>query len=372
MKSPYYAQLAARILARVPEPRLVASEARRSAAVLQIEGALQKRATHRRRSRWAVGAGALLAAAAGVAFVMHGAAKGTPNPHLVTAIANPRGDGARILMAAGSEALQSGSTLLPGGQLLASSRGGASLRLSTGSEIAIEHDAKLLFSEAGPTERFVLSQGAVLARVAKLRPGERFLIATPDAEVEVHGTVFHLAVVPTDFDCPGRGLTRLEVSEGVVEVRANGRAAFVRPGEQWPAKCAATETALEPAPTPHASPDSARASAAPRSPRSIKVSAPSSGPLSEEALSLARAQNDLFSKAISARRRGDTASALATFQTLMTQYPGSALAENAAAERMRILAPSQRAAAGQAAREYLTRYPRGFAAAYASTLLTER
>jgi len=61
------------------------------------------------------------------------------------------------------------------------------------------------------------------AAVAKLKPGERFVVATPDAEVEVKGTRFELVVDGETSRCEPVLRTRLTVQEGVVAVRHEGR-----------------------------------------------------------------------------------------------------------------------------------------------------
>jgi hypothetical protein len=74
-----------------------------------------------------------------------------------------------------------------------------------------------------------------------------------------------------------------------------------------------------------------------------------------------REQNRLFADAMAAKRRGDTASALASLDELVAKHPDGALSESAYAERMRVLASRDPAAAAAAAREYVARYPAGHA-----------
>jgi TolA-binding protein len=80
-------------------------------------------------------------------------------------------------------------------------------------------------------------------------------------------------------------------------------------------------------------------------------------------------QNDQFSQAMIAKRTGDTASALAAFERFLAKHPASSLAENAAAERMTLLAQVDRTSAISAARQYLAKYPSGFARADAQAIL---
>ena len=76
--------------------------------------------------------------------------------------------------------------------------------------------------EQSQRKRFSLEAGSLFAKVAKLTADERFVVATPDAEVEVRGTAFRVTIVPADRACEDGSPTRLEVTEGVVVVRHAG------------------------------------------------------------------------------------------------------------------------------------------------------
>lgn len=378
MNSPRYARLAATLLSREAPSHATVSEGNRDFAVARIEQALIHKAKRRQAQRWAGVAVALTLAAAFAVRVGHAGQRAQP---VVTAVGQPTGSGARVLTPTGSLPLRSGGVLPPGGRLVADAHGGASLQLSTGTQIAIEHDASLAFREAGPTEHFVLSQGGILARVAKLHAGERFIVSTPDAEIEVHGTVFRVAVVEPNAECSEHTQTRVEVIEGIVEVRAGGRSSYVHPGEHWPAGCsdsaAATAnlsrtTSQDKAPAPASSyAPRAQTRALPQKTASLDlVGQASSAAAVAEAKSQVKEQNDLFAQGVALRRAGDTSGALAKFETLMTRYPASPLAESSAAERMRSLGSVNRAAAQRAAREYLARFPQGFARSDANAILS--
>jgi hypothetical protein len=79
------------------------------------------------------------------------------------------------------------------------------------------------------------------------------------------------------------------------------------------------------------------------------------------------AQNDLFADGIAAKNHGDSAAAVAAFERFVARYPDSALAENAAVERMKLLGSTE--AGRAAARDYLARYPAGVARGAANALL---
>jgi hypothetical protein len=370
MNSPRFAGFVARLLSRAAPAPVTPSEADRARAIVLIEHALAQKARRRLRSRWLAGSAAALAVAAGILLLLR-TPKHPPPVNPVVVIGRPMGSGARLMTSSGSEPLRSGSPLPPGGRLIADANGGAALRLSTGTEIAIEHDASLAFNDAGPTEHFVLSQGSIRAHVAKLTAGERFIVSTPDADVEVHGTVFGVAVVQPEGSCGAGTRTRVTVDEGVVEVRSGGRSSFVHPGEIWPANCGPTVASGvqlgEQRRSGHAPSSTAGrlASSVPDRPGSPSVAEPT---LTASRLA---EQNDLFSRGVAARREGDNARALAAFNALLDRYPGSALAESATAERMRVLAKTDRSAARRAAKEYLARYAQGFARPDAEAILAQ-
>jgi hypothetical protein len=367
MRAPHFAGLAAKVLARETAPVVPPRESARADAIRIIEQAIVQKARRKRRARWAAAGGVTFAIAASAALLLRAphraAALATP---VVAAVGQPTGSGVRLLTSTGSEPLHSGSALPPGGRLVADANGGAALHLSTGTEIAIEHNANLTFNDAGPTEQFVLSEGSIQAHVAKLAAGQRFIVSTPDAEVEVRGTIFTVGIVDADANCGAGTRTRVAVSEGVVEVRSGGQSSFVHPGESWPAHCSASSASVAKADEP------GRASSAPRSTtpgRALRGSAPSASVEPQTVASRLAEQNDLFAQGVAARRSGDSARAISAFDTLLSRYPGSALAESAAAERMRVLARVNPAAAQRAAREYLARYSQGFARRDAEAIL---
>lgn len=373
MKSPYYARLVAKLLSRAAERQAERRPVARATAILQIEAALRKKSLRQRQARWAtaLALGSAIAAASAL-WVTHASSGGARPTNQVSAIASPIGPGAQLSNASGSAALRGESALLPGNRLLAGAAGSARLRLSTGTEITVEHGANLTFSDAGPTERFVLSSGELQAKVAKLRPGQRFIVETPDSEVEVHGTVFVLRVVELEPDCVAAGRTRLEVREGVVEVRAHGTASYVHPGETWPSPCPDRQAASAPTASAEAATvlPSAKPGPMPGSARSAPAPASSSKAAdTPSAVSLTKLQNELFARAVRARRMGDDQAALQGFEELSNTFPSSPLAESAAAQRMRLLAHADPAAAVSAARDYLRRYPHGFAASDAAAIL---
>jgi hypothetical protein len=192
---------------------------------------------------------------------------------------------------------------------------------------------------------FDLRGGSVRFEVAKLATDDRFVVRTVDSEVEVRGTVFTVSLASPEPGC-GSTPTRVSVTEGKVVVRHDGATTTLLPGDSWP-KCApptpsvaATTSALAPAVSP---------SHAAKTPASDLAS-----------------QNDLFAEGIAKKRNGDREGAIASFDRLLSKWPGSPLAENAAAERMRL---ANGARAVTYAKAYLARFPNGFAAKEAHAIL---
>lgn len=254
-------------------------------------------------------------------------------------------------------ALSNGLPLVAGDRVVVEPGARTTIALPNGTSIAIEDQTELVLESVGPQIRFDLGRGAVHADVAKLGADERFVIRTVDAEVEVHGTSFDVMRVAPDPSCGDGTSTRVRVREGVVSVRFAGKEAFIHPNEVWPADCGSVIAATPVASVATVEPHATRAGSAPSRP-----SVPSS--------TLA-AQNDLFEKAIAKKRAGDTAGAIAGFEELLARFPSSHLAQAALGERMKLLREVDRARAKTAARDYLRRYPNGFARNDAAVLLAD-
>ena len=241
---------------------------------------------------------------------------------------------------------------------------GAPVRIGSadGTVLTLEARGELSVVEQSATRRFALRHGAVRAQVAHLHDGERFLIATDDAEIEVHGTVFRVALADGDPGCEDGRRTRVSVTEGIVSVRAGGRETLVAAGDTWPA-CARTATATAtapvtaPAPAPPARPLAAAVAGGGR--HQVQTLPALPAPSRQTAgLSLA---NDLFAAAVRARREHRTDEAVRLFARLLEVAPDGPLAEGATAQRMKLLAASDPEAGRRAAADYLARYPDGFA-----------
>jgi ferric-dicitrate binding protein FerR (iron transport regulator) len=353
--SPPLAESLARILANEPEGTVPTTD--REATVRAMARALKARKRRRSRRVWWSG----LAAAAAIGAVIFGAARGrAPEsvartampPASVPAVVAGEAFGAVLVMSSGrTSPVEEGMVLGSGDRLVALLDGHATIALATGTRLSVEGGADVGILSEGAMQIFSLGRGALRADVARLKHGERFIIRTGDAEVEVHGTSFRVETVAPDPGCLGGTTTRVAVYEGIVTVRSGGTEAAVRPGESWPPGCngpaATSATSSHDAPPARALP--------------IARAIP---PASELAV-----QNDLFDVAMQAKRRGDVRAAVGAFDRLLSRYPACPFAESAFLERMKLLSGYDKVRAEDAAGDYLRRYPNGSGRADAEALL---
>ena len=363
MTSPRYSKLAATLLANSrPEgsPPAPTRDAR-ARAIAAIERAVAEKSRARTRARLVYG----IAAAATVALMAGGATFAVRGIHdapksVAQAVVHPRG-GVVVSLANEESPAQDGATLGRGSRVVVAPQGRATLAFTTGTQMTLEERGDLTILGEGSSQRFSLGGGSVQANVAKLTAGQRFVIATDDAEVEVRGTSFTVAVVPSDASCGDGTTTRVDVREGTVLVRHAGVEVYVAAGEHWPTGpggCAAFAVNRDEVSPPR----SMAVATSPPPDASIK-----SGPLAPSATAASHlaAQNDLFADALAAKRRGASTAAIALFDRFLARYPSSPLGESAMAERMKLV--HTRAAAQQ----YLALYPNGFARREAQAILAE-
>jgi len=343
MTTPLYARLVAQVLAAKAHEASPPSADDRDRAILAVAAALRSRRRRRAIRRSLLVVSSVAAVAAVVALVVrdrHGEAASSARvaaPPAAQVIAHPAGEGATIVSAANAPLVE-GEALAPGSRIIARPGGRALLAFATGTQLTLEDGGDLTLVDGGPTSVVALGQGAVLAKVAKLKERERFLVRTDDAEVEVRGTSFRVGRIAPG-ECGGIATT-VSVFEGVVVVRHGDGEEKVGAGQSWPASC----EPLEGRAGASATPSRGRSAGGAKRPESTLA-----------------AQNDLFAAAVTAKEHGDTATAAARFADFVARYPASALAESAAAQRMKILRGSDPAQAASAARAYLARWPGGFA-----------
>ena len=304
--------------------------------------------------------GGRLQAAASVALAAFGgyrfAARGSPVAVAPTAlapvaqiVAHPVGGGSSVVVSGAQAPLDEGRLLGAGSRVVTPANGRAMLSFSTGSTVLLREGTDMTVATEGAAQVLRLDAGSVELHVAKLTSTQRFLVDTPDSEVEVRGTRFSVSVVPPDPACGAGVRTRVAVSEGVVVVRHAGVEDRVALGEAWPAGCT------------RIGPSTAMAGVRSASNTPTPAALPAGSTLAD--------QNDLFAAAAAANRRGDTRAALAALDRFLATYPASPLVESALVERMRLLQSTSRGRSSAAAKEYLARYPNGFAHAEAEAIV---
>ena len=393
-----YAALARKILLRHRREAPVALLGDRRRTVAAVEQALARRARRVVVRRRVVQFGGIAAAAAIVLLAGVASQRRNPAPTVatratppgLTILAAPEGSRSAGLVY-GADAngpglpqpAKGGLALGIGARVVAPE--GAEVRLGTanGSSLSVERAGELGVKELGTTQTFTLARGAVRAQVAKLQAGERFLITTEDAEIEVHGTVFRVALTAPDAACAG-SRTRVSVFEGVVSVRAGGNETFVAAGDAWPADCGTpkadvgadetTATGTEAARDGNAR-DGHRARPERSGHRTGGLAASAARATNDkgaEPASLLASENDLFAAGVHARKRNQPGEAVRFLSLLIERYPDGPLTESAMVQRMKILTSLDPGSAARAASEYLSRFPTGYARGEAERLAAGR
>jgi len=223
------------------------------------------------------------------------------------------------------------------------------------------HGARFERRATGAVEVVHLEDGALDVSVKHLLAGERFLVRTVDAEVEVRGTVFHVVA-------EAARLREVAVSEGVVEVRREGNTYTIHAGESWTAPAAARTDEPVSVGTPHTP---APAASARPSVSAAASAAPTLGP-SEVPPPRNEASTD-FAEAVAMVDRGDYGAAAERLEAFRRQHPGDARVEDAAFLRIVALQHAGRTgAAAVAARRYLADFPHGARRAEAETIAAPR
>jgi hypothetical protein len=281
-----------------------------------------------------------------------------------------------------------GRDVVPGSVLQADLGHTAHVDFDSGTRLSLEGNTMLAYDEGSANHRFSLSRGSVHLEVAKLKKGQRFLLNTLDAEVEVRGTAFDVAVLTGSNGCAQR--TRVSVQEGLVEVRTEAELRTLQAGELWVTECPAV-VHMAASPVANAGAGSARASLrseaegsrlartgspagespvnAHKSSGASEAASPGVSPVVTQPASDLAKQNDIYARASAERNLGHVANALALYQELIARYPASALVESASVQRLRLLRQSDRPQATREAKRYLLQFPKGFARAEADTMV---
>jgi hypothetical protein len=361
MTAPRYARLAGKLFVREESATWAAPPTleTRAEAIAAVAAAIARHARRRRAARWitgAVGAVAVLGGVAGAArlesrrtatIVALSAARSAP----VQITAHPVGGVGSVVLSGSQAPLAEDRSVAQGSRVVTPPDGRATLAFSTGTSVVVGEGSDVTLGGDGETQLLRLNAGWIDLHVAKLTSGQRFLVETPDSEVEVRGTRFRVSVSLRDASCGNGTATRVSVTEGLVVVRHASVESSVIAGERWPQGCATNAGAIS------------------------SLGARSSGDTASFALAASPVastladQNNLFGEGLAQKRRGDVRQALASFERFLTEYPSSALAESAAAERMRLLRGTASSLAVGAAQRYLATYPNGFACAEAEAII---
>ncbi|HEY5281654.1 MAG TPA: FecR domain-containing protein [Polyangia bacterium] len=366
-----YARVAARVLresmaeqaAEQSESSPARTDDRRDAIVAAMALAIAAKA--RRRRAYAATA-IVLAAAAGVLVVLRlaggaGLSGSKAGAASALVVEHQDGRGNLLVRTAGSQPLPDLGVLAVGDTVRTDESSTTTLGFDNGTRISLSSSARLRVDEIGATRRFSLLGGRFQAHVAKLTQGERFVVSTPDSEVEVRGTVFTVVVSSADAKCRDMAnSSSVQVSEGAVWVRARDTQVLLHAGESWATPCPVSPSVgappavvqvpvvqaprLNPAPATAVHGAVRKTVAARAEVLPPRVSPPSLAPARPDStsspapVSHLSEQNDLFSAAMAAERRGEHETAISTLNQLIERFPGSPLGESARAERQRIQA----------------------------------
>jgi TolA-binding protein len=208
-----------------------------------------------------------------------------------------------------------------------------------------------------------LTSGTLDVTVRPLAAGERFIVRTTDAEIEVRGMAFRVEAEQ------GR-IRGIAVAEGAVEVRYAGFSAVIPSGGSWRATSSAAAPAVprpipppapseaRPPPSPPRAPFGVRAAPAParepREPRDAPSAAVSSPPPAPSAAPSAPPASREFAEAMRALGRGDYMGGAAQLEAFSVAHPGDPRADEADYLQAIALQRAGRAAeARAAARRYL-------------------
>jgi hypothetical protein len=241
-----------------------------------------------------------------------------------------------------------------------SASAGAPFRTVT--TVVPENQTRFTRTSADGTEIVRLSDGAVSLSVRHLGAGERFLVRTGDAEVEVRGTVFRV-------EAENDRVRSVSVREGMVEVRFRGATFFVTADERWDRPADAPPVTL---PAALASASAEPAAIAPLA-ASLASSRAKRGPIPPRAAPSAKpAPEDgsaAFVDGMGMVERGDYGAAAKHLDAFSRNNPNDDRAEDAAFLVVIALQRAGRSAeAVAAARRYLATYPSGFRRAQAQAI----
>ncbi len=229
------------------------------------------------------------------------------------------------------------------------------IALSNGASVELTGEAEVDQVEPSRT-RIALRTGLVRVAVPHLPVGNTLMVLTEGAEVVVHGTRFTV-------EAEKSASTRVSVAEGLVEVRPLGGArpvVFLRPGESVTIPSFAAYFA-------ELSTRASEVVAATRCDdestlRAYVVSAPVGVDVSAA----------LYLEGFCAVQRGDSATAVARFETVVRTTTELTRADNALARLAQLAEGSGADSAAKAWRRYLDRFPQGLHRSMAQAFFAPR
>ncbi|MEP7125253.1 MAG: FecR domain-containing protein [Byssovorax sp.] len=211
--------------------------------------------------------------------------------------------------------------------------------------ISPEGPARFTRGEVDGADVVALSDGGVSFSVRHLAAGERFIVKTSDAEVEVRGTVFRV-------EAASERLQRVSVIEGQVEVRFGGVVYPLSAGELW------SRPVESPVPVPAAS-----VAVATKRKKTAAIPAASAEANHDDS------SGDL-AEGVGLIRRGDYGAAADRLDAFSKSHPDDERAEDAS---FLVIVAMQRAGrhaeASAAAARYIARHPSGYRRAEAEAVL---
>lgn len=338
-----YAQLAAKLLSQsLPVSTYRGSAIDRDTIVASMVGIIEAR-SRAKRLLWA---GSTLAVAACAALAIFVSTNRVTTPvqssNDIPVVEKLLGQNHVLIREGVAQTLEKNTLFAIGDRLIIPKDHSFVLAFSDGTKADIAQESELEIGKLGSERRLSLKQGRLNLHVAKLGTKGRFQVITPDSAVEVHGTIFSVAVHNSMIRCNHQiTTTQVQVSEGVVSVDHGGSRTYLHAGETWPCDTASsTATPNEDEPNPQA-PSLPTIFKKSRSVKPIKIQAPQTEPerrsVTKLNLSNLEEQNDLFQEAMSAERQKDWDTAHRLINRLLQHYPGGPMEESALAERQKII-----------------------------------
>jgi len=343
----------------VPADSPAGDEARRRIALQATTRVILEEARRKRRVRWFFGSAAAAAMLALLGAGWHEfEARRASRSHMASSQVKASAElrvtaGVVVTTRPGHEETVSAGGRIPiseGEEIRTAPDGQGLLALPLGVSVELGFATKARVDVARAVEqRIRLDLGNVEVSVPTPGGPRTVAIATPDAEVVVHGTVFSVNVERAE-PAPST-ITSVNVTRGSVLVVHRGEQQLITAGGRW------SSVAVKATDSPQVPNEAAPSTEIPQSqerPQSPMVNRAQArrGALAD--------QNRLFQAALDARKAGDDVAVLRNLDELLARFPGTALEQDVQLTRIRTLKRLGRI--DEAAREagrYLKTHPDG-------------